>query len=224
MLPGIKAFSGNQAASATRAVTYLDWDHDEDAGFGGSTSWSFVGMTLGTPAGNRWIAIAISARGAGPIAVSSCTIAGKTVRIITTASGSGGSDDVMIALGLAYVPGDSTGTVAVTLDTGCSNCDVALWSVTGITSYHVYDSDTDVSGALSLTLDTRADGYLIAAVAAENFLNASTSWTNASESVDESTDGMEISGAIVATSGAAVTVSASFSGTSGTEVMAVMTL
>jgi hypothetical protein len=88
----------------------------------------------------------------------------------------------------------------------------------------MYDSDTDNSGAMSLTLDTRASGYLIAATAARNNLGASTTWTNATEVFDHSNDGIGFSAATVSTSGAAVTVSANFSGTAGQEVMAVITL
>jgi len=224
MIPGLKAFSGNQIASGTRVVTFLAWDHDNDGSFGGSTSWSFPGLSFGAAAGNRWIVVAIGARGSGPLSVSSCTIGGKTARIIATSTGSSGSSDMMVAIGIAYVPGGTSGTVAVTLNSGCSDCDVGLWSVTGITSSHMYDSDTDNSGAMSLTLDTRASGYLIAATAARNNLGASTTWTNATEVFDHSNDGIGFSAATVSTSGAAVTVSANFSGTAGQEVMAVITL
>lgn len=223
-IPGINPRTSNATTFGTRTLTFLDRDHDHDGSFGGSDTWTFNGLTLDAAAAGRWIVVGIATHGgSSPISLTSCTVNGTAIRNVIEDEFNDGTN-VTAALGLVYLPGGTTADVVVNLNDGVSDCDVALWSLTGITSYHPVDTATDEDSAINVTMDTVDDGVVIAIISSQNLLAPSATWTNITEVFDASNNGINFTAATASTSAGTLNFSCALTGTSDCNVMVAMTL
>jgi len=230
MIPGTIPAGNFVNTFSTRTVSYLGTDYidgEEDSSF------TFTGNSLGTAAADRWIIVGIHVLNNedpnydSTTTITSCTVNGYIAPIARQASyQTGGGDSGICGIAVAYCPVGSTGDVVVTTNNDSDSMGISLWEANGLKAFAPYDSDVDSAGALSLTLDTLADGFIIGIAMAEGTSSPST-WTNATErydNADVAATGLDTAthkwtGADTTTAGSPITVSTSAASGSDSAMM-----
>lgn len=181
-----------------------------------TTTYTFSSCDLGVASADRRVIVGAHMYGSTSRSLSSATINGVSATELTTDTALTGNCVLIIAA----VPTGTTGDIVLTWSGSCAGSAVTVWYATGLTS----DTPVAAAQAFSATsvssgsLATVDGGFLVAAATIR--YNDGTlrthSWTNANEQVDvelenTGTDGASFSGAHVATTGASITVTDTFS-------------
>lgn len=219
MIPGITSAKTAGFAFTARTVTYIEHSYYDSEN---NDDYTFNSMNLGTPSSARWIAIGLHIYDADlDASISSITINGYSARIVIQTT----VDTLHMCLALAHVPAGTTGNVVVSMTNEVSQMLASLWEVTGIVSYHAYDSDSNADSNPNVTLDTLADGYIIAIGSAEEtFGDISATWTGATERFDINDANYGYTGADVATSAGTLEITVNYSGFFNDEAILAMSI
>lgn len=227
MIPGTIPAGNFVNTFGARTVSFVTTDYDEP--LNGDSSYSFSGVSLGTAASDRWIILGVHGlanEDYSATAITSCTVNGYTG--VPVAQDYYTDDRAVIGIVVAYCPTGTTGTIVVNFNSDVGACYISVWEVNGLVKFAPYDSDTDTSGSMSITLDTLADGFIIAVGSAEDTFISTATWTNVTERYDTeksivtafNTSSHTVTGADTTTSGSAVTVSLSIGNQDGRALVA----
>lgn len=213
----------------TRTASFIGTDYDEPVG--GDSSFSFSGTSLGTAASDRWIIVGVhglmTATGYSATTIlNTCTVNGYKAAPVVQVLNS--QSNAIVGILVAYCPLGTTGTVVINFDSDVDACYISVWEVNGLVGFAPYASNTDISGSMSFSLNTLADGFIIAVGEAEDTFIGPASWTNVTERFDEenaiatglSTATHTVTGADTTTSGSPVTVSLSIGNQDGRALVA----
>lgn len=214
MLPGLAGVGG----FVGRPLSYSY--EDFLTGSGATTIWEFSAADFGAEDPSRAVVVAITALGSTSKTVSSVTIGGVSATIIRQQSDS----DWTGAIAAAMVPTGATGDVDITLSGNASKVTVAVYRIIGLSSVTPKDSDS-VAASSGLTVDTEPQGVLIALYTYSGSFGDTVSWSGASEDYDtfNGESAARMSGASIATTGAATTVTPTPSGSTTRDVFIVAT-
>lgn len=186
-----------------------------------ATTYTFTACDIGTASADRRVIIGAHMYGGTSRSLAGTpTIAGINATVLTTNTASTGNSILLIAA----VPTGTTGDIVLQWSSGCAGCAVSVWYATGLTSDTPIATASNISASAptSGSLSTVDGGFLVAAATCRYHDGTlrTHSWTNATEQFDAEientgTDGGSISGAHVATTGASITVTDTFSTTAG---------
>ena len=143
-----------------------------------ASSYTFASSDIGTATDRSLVVVAIHYRSSS---ISSVTIGGVTATQIRTV-GAGLNTAIFSASGVT----GTTADVVVTLSGTASRCLVAVYALYNLRSTTPVDSDitfTLSGSSLSRTVDTQADGVIVAAASATGSGRTFT-WTGATENYD----------------------------------------
>lgn len=184
------------------------------------STYTFVGASLGTAAGDRKIVVTIHGRSTNPSTrtISSVTIAGVAATAAVSVSNTIGD---RAAVYVADVPTGTTGDIVVVFNDTMQKCIVGSYAMYGAGSSTPTATATDIASTYSQSLTIPAGGvaFAIASVQA----SASTTWAGLTEDFDSNISSEVDSGASLqtATLQSGLTVSATFTaGSDGIMVMA----
>lgn len=185
-----------------------------------TTTYTFASSDLGVASADRRVIVGAHMYGGTSRSLSSATINGVSATILTTNTATTGN----VVLIIANVTSGTTGDIVLTWSGSCAGSAVTVWYATGLSS------DTPVATAANISSSaptsgslSTVDGGFAVGVATCRYGDGTTrthSWTNATEQVDaelENTgsEGASISGAHVATTGASITITDTFSSAGG---------
>lgn len=127
---------------------------DNDATGSDASSFSFSGMSFGTPGSDRRIIIAISLRGSSGLSdVDSVTVGGVSATQIYTGKNTGGGDLAEATWWIANPTGTS-GTVAVNCGANVVQIGIAVYRVTGLISETAKDTAVDITSVHDVDVAT----------------------------------------------------------------------
>lgn len=188
----------------------------------GKTTYTFAGQAIGPPSDTRYVIAAVTLTSSFSRTISSVTIGGVAATVVPNGQVVANTYFYRIAFYIAAVPTGTTADIVVTASGACNAGGLAgVWAVYDISSATAVDSDgATVFGTNTFSppsVNTSAEGLLFAAGShLRNDGAAAVSWTNATERSDLSSSFSSVnvghSGADAPTSGAAITVSASLTG------------
>lgn len=202
---------------------------------GGSTPWTFAGITLGSAAADRRIIVAVyapSTSGANANVITGVTIAGITA---TRLAAQNSADNYhQIAFYMASVPSGTSGNIVVTTAASRASMSIAWWKVTQLksaTPVATAFDNTPSAATLSASVQTKKGGFVLAA-AMRQMPSGSGSWTmtgvNENQDspfpIDPPANSSQVAGSIAITTPSTLTVTASPNVTNATENLLVLSM
>jgi hypothetical protein len=206
MFPGM-LMVGASAATPMLAHTGSDDDSADQS------SYSFLNVPFGTEAASRYMVVAVGARiNSGTVNPTAVTIAGNSASVIIQQS----NGDNYVGLWGVALPTGTTGTVQVDFDDLRDQCLISVYALYDLSSTTPNDTSDDINTALSLDINTLADGVLIAA-GFSNTTPTAFEWTGATEDYEQVSDAGGLSTASASALAAATPRTLSCSVTGGNE-------
>jgi len=152
---------GLGVGGAEKTVEYLGTD---TAGGSGAT-FTFAGAPFGDASGARMILVGICGRHEdGGEHIDSATIGGVSATILVDVSDLGASVGSSASLFIANVPTGTSGTIVATFDTTVTNDEavIGIWRLEGFNSYTPFDTGSNTSDDLDMTINIPAGGAAFA--------------------------------------------------------------
>ncbi len=146
-----------------------------------SSSGTYTGVSLGTPAADRFICVLAFARNTSTF-TSTATIDGIAATSVLEILNSGGAFH-RASMFIAAVPNNTSGTVVLSFSTPVIRNTISVFSLTGIAGLTPSFTATSTSNPASSTLNIPADGVAIAG--AFNLLGGPYSWSGLTERHDD---------------------------------------
>lgn len=148
-------------------------------GFATSSSFTFSGLSFGTPSAARSIVCALQWV-AGSVTVSSLTIGSVAATRLVSANGPLG--DRGVALYIAAVPTGTSGNVTVSLSGAVNGCGVYLYSLLGATAAAATAASNAAAPTASLTV--QGGGAIIATAQGGTSSVPTVSWSGLIDDAD----------------------------------------
>jgi hypothetical protein len=174
--------------------TLGDFSYYENTG--SNFGYTFNGSDLGPAAADRNLVflVALGKSISPPRSVATITIDGVDVPIKVSVDsgpvGVGGEPTVSLAIGMIHWPSGTTGDVAIAVSGGffVDGCTLGIYPVTGLASFTPFATASVASNGSdpALTIDTTANGIVIAGYAGAGGTPGAVTWTGLSDkTVDE---------------------------------------
>jgi len=145
------------------------------------STYTFSSQNIGTAGADRYVICAISSRSvSGDQTISSVTIGGVSATLNAQLTNSGNT----LGIATALVPTGTTGDVVVVFSSTMTNCDIALYNATGLSSATALDTGTSTANNGTTPLDIIAGGVAVALAKNDDGSQAAT-WTGLTEAYDE---------------------------------------
>jgi hypothetical protein len=151
-----------------------------------STTYTFTSKSLGAAASGRKIIVCVGAMAAGAIDISSVTVAGAGATSVV----SSGSATEFGAIFIIDDATNATGTIVVTFTGSAARCGIGVFAATGLNSSTATDTGGSTANPSTDTLNVDAGGTAVGHVIANSLSATPTfSWTNLTETYDETVEG-----------------------------------
>lgn len=197
---------------ATKTPTYQTAASDTS----NTDTYTFSAQAIGTAAADRRVHVGVCGF-VGTGTLSGVSIGGIAADINVLSK----SGDVTTAIVTALVPTGTTADIIVSFGSNRASCHIGVWSSVGVTATNSFDTDTSSVDPGTATLSTLSGGFVIGVAGVAG--SATTTWTNATETFDQTdAESKSSTGASAATTGADVSPSGDYSaaGTSRQAVFA----
>lgn len=164
------------AVAAVNVTMVSTTSADTATGNADQTTYSFAGLSLGTPVAGRVIVVAGFGRSSAARTVSSISAVGNAASLVVATN----SGNDAIALYSIVDETNASGTVAITFSGGMLRAGAIVWAMTGAsgaTASATSSDSTISSGDLTTTLNVPANGAAIAAAWQNATAGSTWSWT-----------------------------------------------
>ena len=209
-------------AAEPAVLTFTDEEGDQ----GGSSPWTFTGMSIGTASADRFVIVGVFAPSTSTDdsdAISGVTIGGITATRLAQATTNPGTgeENHQIAFYGATVATGTTASIVVSTNSARASMSIGVWAATGLQSNTPTDTASDVTvatNALSANIDVQAGGFILGISMTQNGGETCT-WTNLTEdfdsplSVDPATSSVQSGASDSDMSASTVTVTATWTAT-----------
>src|SRR3990167_2651308 len=148
-----------------------------------ATIYTFSSQSLGTAAADRYIVVAIAARGLGTTRTISSVTVGGVSATINVQTPNITSNTSLTGIVIAAVPTGTTGDIVITFDAQMLRCGIGLYRVTNLVSATPTDTDGSTAADPSVTLTT-VDGGIAIGVGFTQDTAPQAAWTGATENYD----------------------------------------
>lgn len=189
---------------------------------GNRTTYTFASQSFGAAESTRRVIVAGTVRSNAARTISSISIGGVAATIVAQQTESTALLRSFIAI--AHVPTGTTGSVVVTMNSGCIAMRIAVWSVTGLASDTPTATATDNNvNDPSANITIPANGFVVGV--ATNTNSSTGSWSSGltlqgtAEYVES--DHNVIFGDASSAPGASITATAAFAGTNTRGILVV---
>ena len=175
------------------------------------SSYAFTSASIGTPAADRSVVLAIFIRSTTSQTITGVTIGGAAATIDSQQTITTGTTFSIVGFARLTVASGATADVAITASGAVAGCRVNVWTIGGGTPAFVaaqYNYQSLNLEPLSLSLTTAADGCALGVALAADDL-ADFAWLGLTEDADYApTTSSRIGAASALTTGAALTITA----------------
>lgn len=231
MIPGSLANMMMSAEASPATVAFVEARGDQ----GGTSPWTFSGMSIGAAASDRFVIVAVYAPSTStnaPDCITAVTIAGVSATQLANVETSNGYH--VYDFWGASVPTGTTGDVVVTSSSGRASMSVAVYRAIGLqstTPTATASDNTASADVLSAGITVQSGGFAVAMSGIQHG-SATCTWggsgmTEDADSpfpVDPATNSRQTCASGNYTSGGSPTVTADWSATNASEALLVMAM
>lgn len=145
-------------------LTYIGSAFRDGAGATITATSTFSNQNIGTASPDRLVVVVIGAQMNAVRSFSSCTIAGVAANVAVSDTNNSSTDTAISAICYLNVTSGTTANIVVTLSGTTNDCFIAVYTITGLSSYTPvattsYKSQTGTGG--NKTLDVNQNGCVV---------------------------------------------------------------